>query len=125
MKVVGIVGRLRHECSLPPRQDKRGCGCSKSYDHDRVFHVEEDKKDLVKNVHRLAHLGVILEDYPNDGFIVHHNSELSLIVEMQSSQHLDQSLMELKESVLCKLNESFSLGGWCFEISREFICAQC
>ena len=55
-----------------------------------VSHVEEYNKYLVKDVHRLAHLGVILEDYPNDGFIVHHNSELSLIVEVQSSQHLDQ-----------------------------------
>ena len=100
MKVVGIVGRLRHECSLPPRQDKRGCGCSKSYDHDRVFHVEEDKKDLVKNVHRLAHLGVILEDSTNGGFMVQHNSKSSLVVEVKSKKYLDPSLMKLKESVL-------------------------
>ena len=38
------------------------------------FHVEEDQKYLVKKVHRLARLGVRLEDSPNDGLMVHHNS---------------------------------------------------
>ncbi|TMW97475.1 hypothetical protein EJD97_005423 [Solanum chilense] len=36
----------------------------------------------------------------NGGFIAHHKSESSLVVEVKSKQHLDQSLMELKESVL-------------------------
>ena len=40
-----------------------------------VSHVEEDKKELVKDVHRLACLGVRLEDTPNGGLMVHHNSE--------------------------------------------------
>ena len=43
--------------------------------------------------------------------MVHHNFESSLVVEVLSKQHLDQPLIELKESVLCELNESFSLGG--------------
>ena len=42
--------------------------------------------------------------------MVHHNSGSSLVVEVKYKQHLDQSLMDLKESVLDKLNESFSLG---------------
>ena len=61
-----------------------------------VPHVEEDKKDLVKDVHRLAHLGVKFEDCSNVGFIVYHNSELPLVVEVKSKQHLVPSLMELK-----------------------------
>ena len=73
-----------------------------------MSHIEETKKDLVKYVHRLAILGVTLEDSTNDGFMVHHNSESSLVVEMKSKQHLDQPLMELKKSVLIKLNESLS-----------------
>ena len=81
-----------------------------------VSHVDEAKKNLVKDVHRLARLGVRLEDSPNGGFMVHHNSESSLVVEVKSKQHLDQPLMELKESVLGKLDESFSLGGWCLEV---------
>ena len=56
--------------------------------------------------------------------MVHHNSEPSLVVEVKSKQHLDPSFMELKESVLGKLSESFSIGGWCFEIPKEVVCAQ-
>ena len=63
----------------------------------------------MKDVHRLARLGVRLEGYLNGGFMVHHNSESSLVGEVKSKQHLNQQLMELKESVLGKLNESFSL----------------
>ena len=43
--------------------------------------------------------------------MVHHNCESSLVVEVKSRKHLNQSLMELKESVLGNLNEPFSLGG--------------
>ena len=32
-----------------------------------VSHLEEEKKELVKDVHRLACLGVQLEDSPNGG----------------------------------------------------------
>ena len=74
--------------------------------------MEEEKKDLVKDVHWLACLVVQLEDSPDGGFMVHHNFESSLVVEMKSKQHLDPSLMELKESVLGKNNESFALRVW-------------
>ena len=50
-----------------------------------------------------------MEDSPNGGLMVYHNSESSLVVEVESKQNLDPSLMDLKEYVLCKLNESFSL----------------
>ena len=68
----------------------------------------------MKDVCRLLRLGVRFEDSPNIGFMVHHHSKSSLVVEVKSKQHLDQSLMDLKESVLSKLTESFSLGGWVF-----------
>ena len=41
-----------------------------------VSHVGEAKKDLVKDVHRLARSGVRLEESLNGGFMVHHTSEL-------------------------------------------------
>ena len=44
-----------------------------------VSHVKENNKDQLKNVHRLARLGVRFEDFPNDGFMVHHKSESSLL----------------------------------------------
>ena len=68
-----------------------------------VSHVEEAKKDVVKDVHRLDRLGVRLEDSPNGGFMVHNNSESYLVVEVMSKQHLDQPLMELKEWFLLSL----------------------
>ena len=74
-----------------------------------LSHVEKGKKDLVKHVHTLARLGVRLEDSPNGGFLVHHYSDSSLMVELKSKKLLNPSLMELKESVV-KVNESFSLG---------------
>ena len=76
-----------------------------------VSHVGEAKTDLVEDVHRSGRSGIRFEDSPNSAFIVHHTSESSLVVEVKSKQHLDQPLMELKESVLCKLNESFFVGG--------------
>ena len=54
-----------------------------------VSYVEEGKKDLVKDVHRLVHLGVLLEDSPNTGFMFHHISESSLVVKVKSKKHLD------------------------------------
>ena len=76
-----------------------------------VSHVEESKKDLVRYVHRLSRLGVRLEDSPNCGFMFHHNSESSLVVEVKSKHPLDPSLIDFKKSVVGKLNESFFEGG--------------
>ena len=51
-----------------------------------------------------------LEDSSDGGFMVHNNSESSLIVEVKSNQQINKSLMEFKESVFGKLNDTFSLG---------------
>ena len=77
-----------------------------------VSHIEEAKKDLVKDDHRLSRLGMRLEYSTNGVFMVHHNCELSLVVEVKYKQHLDKSLMDFKESVVSKLNETFFLEGW-------------
>ncbi|XP_069148033.1 uncharacterized protein [Solanum lycopersicum] len=57
-------------------------------------HVE-DEKELVKDIHRLSRLG--------------GRSKSSLVVEVKEGQHLDPVLMELKDSMLIKMNESFTL----------------
>ena len=49
-----------------------------------VSQIDKAKKDLVKYVHRLARFGVRLDDSSNGGFIVHHNSESSLVFEVKS-----------------------------------------
>lgn len=93
------------------------------YDYGQCVPCRKSKKDLVKYVHRLARLGVLLEYYPNCGFMVCHNVESSLMVAMKSKKHLNLSLMESKESILCKLNELFSLGWMVFRgTKRGYVC---
>ena len=58
----------------------------------------------------LARLGVRLEDSSNGSFMVHNNSESSLVIVVKSKQNLGKSSMEFKESVLGKLNKTFSRG---------------
>lgn len=53
-----------------------------------VSHINENKKDLVKDVHRFSIFATILEDSPNGGFMVHFNFELSLVVEVNSKKYL-------------------------------------
>ena len=76
-----------------------------------VSHIDEAKKYLVKDFHRLSRFSVWLEDSPNGCFVVHHNSKLSLVLEVKSKQYLDPLLMELKESILSNMNELFSQVG--------------
>ena len=73
-------------------------------------HVEDGKKELVKDVHRLARLGVWFVDSTSGGILVHPSSESSLVVEVKDGQHLYPVLMALKESMLVKMNESFIVG---------------
>ena len=58
--------------------------------------VEEGKKDLVNDVHRLTWLCIRLKDSPNGGFVVHYNFESSLMFEMKSKRHFYPLLMELR-----------------------------
>ena len=90
-----------------------------------VSYVDERKKDLVKGVHILTRFGVRLADSPKGGFMVHHISESSSVVEVKSKQHIDTLLMELKKSVLNKFNESFSQwrGGLvCLGTKVDYVC---
>ena len=46
-------------------------------------HIEDEKKELAKEVHRLARLGVRLVDSTCGGVLVHPSSESSLVVEVK------------------------------------------
>ena len=48
-----------------------------------VAHVEEERKELVKDVHRLDRLGVLLMSISDSGVIVQNGEESSLIVEVK------------------------------------------
>ena len=76
---------------------------------DNVSHIYDEKKELVKEVHQLSRLGERLVDTPSGGVSVHSSSESSFIIDVKDKKHLDPVLMELKDSFLSKLNESFSL----------------
>ena len=74
-------------------------------------HIEDEKKELEKDVHRLSRLGVRLVNSTSGGVSVHPSSKSSLVVEVKKGYHLDPVVMELKDSVFIEMNESFALGG--------------
>ena len=48
-----------------------------------VTHVEENRKELVKDVHRLARLGVLLMRISDGGVTVKNGEESCLVVEVK------------------------------------------
>ncbi|WMV46617.1 hypothetical protein MTR67_040002 [Solanum verrucosum] len=76
-----------------------------------VVHVEDEKKELVREVHRLARVGVQLLDSTKGAFMFHNGSESSFVMDVKSKQELNPLLVELKELVLKKSVEAFSQGG--------------
>ena len=53
-----------------------------------ISHIDEAKQDVVKDIHSLDRLGMRLDGFPCGGFMVHHNSKLSLVVEVKSHNTL-------------------------------------
>ena len=76
-----------------------------------VAHVEGERKELVKDVHRLALLGIRLMSILDSGVIVQNREESSLVVEVKEKQHSDPILLELKNAVHNQRVEVFSQGG--------------
>ena len=88
-----------------------------------MFHIYDQKKELVKEVHQLARLGVGLVDTLSGEVTVYSSSESSFVVDIKAKQHLDPVLMELRYSVMSKLNESFSLGEMvCLDTRADYVC---
>ena len=52
-----------------------------------VAHVEKEIKELMKDVHRLAHLGVCLISISDSGVTVQDGEESSLVVDVIEKQH--------------------------------------
>ena len=65
-----------------------------------VSHVEDSKRELVKDVHRLAHLGVRLVDTNDGKVLVQKGSQSSLVNDVKAKQDLDPKLVELKKLVV-------------------------
>ncbi|KAH0758120.1 hypothetical protein KY290_021613 [Solanum tuberosum] len=64
-----------------------------------VAHMEEERKELVKDVHRLTRLGVLLMSITYSGVPVQNGSKSSLVVEVKEKQDSDPILLELKGAV--------------------------
>ncbi|WMV54527.1 hypothetical protein MTR67_047912 [Solanum verrucosum] len=76
-----------------------------------VAHVEEEIRELAKDVHRLARLGVRLMSISDGGVTVQNGAESSLVVEVKEKQDSDPILNELKGAVHNQRVEVFSQGG--------------
>ena len=74
-------------------------------------HVEEERKEIVKDVHRIARLGVCLGSISDSGVTVQNGAESSLVMEVNENQHSDPILLELKGAVHNQRVEVFSQGG--------------
>ena len=59
--------------------------------------IEDEKKELVKDINRLERLGVLFVDYTSGGMSVHRSFKSTLVVEVKKGQQLDHVVMELKE----------------------------
>ena len=73
-----------------------------------VAHVENDKKQLARDMHSLARLGVRLLDSAEGSMLVQSSFESSLVSEVKEKQDRDPSLVRLKESVKDQKVEVFS-----------------
>ncbi|WMV19302.1 hypothetical protein MTR67_012687 [Solanum verrucosum] len=61
-----------------------------------VAYVEKEKKELVKDVHRLARLGVYIMNISDTGVIIRSGSESSLVAEVKEKQDSDPILLQFK-----------------------------
>ncbi|MDV3181169.1 MAG: hypothetical protein Q8830_02985 [Candidatus Phytoplasma australasiaticum] len=71
-------------------------------------HVEEEKKELAKDVHHFDRFGVRLADSNDGGSYVQNGAESSVVVNVKAKQDLDLSLILLKKLVAKKNIEVFS-----------------
>ena len=76
-----------------------------------VAHVEGERKDLMKDFHMLAHLGVRLIIISKSGVTVQNGAKSSLVVEFNEKQHSDSILPKHKGAVHIRRVQVFPQGG--------------
>lgn len=63
---------------------------------NNIAYIEDERKELVKDIHRLAHLDVSFSD-SNNGGVLDNKGLMSLLVEdVKEKQDIDSNLFELK-----------------------------
>ncbi|XP_069154363.1 uncharacterized protein [Solanum lycopersicum] len=75
-----------------------------------VAHVQEERNELVKGVHRLTQLVVCVMSISDRGVTVQNGEECSLVVKVKEKQNSDPILIELKGAFNNQRVETFSQG---------------
>lgn len=88
-------------------------------------HVDGSGKEVAREVHRLARLGVRLVKVGNGGVVVVDGSKSSLVDEVKAKQDLDLSLLELTALVSGEKVEVFSQGGDGALRYQGWLCVSC
>ena len=78
-----------------------------------VAHVEEERKELVKDVHRLARLGVHLMSISDCGVTVQNGVKSSFVVEVRKSKIVIQFCLNLRCSPQSESGGFLPRGRWC------------
>ncbi|KAH0633127.1 hypothetical protein KY284_035913 [Solanum tuberosum] len=86
-----------------------------------VAHVEEERKELARDVHRLTRLGVRLMSISDGGVTIQNGAESSLVEEVKEKQDSDAILLELKGAVHNQSGGFLPRGRWCTSLSRYSI----
>lgn len=60
-----------------------------------IAYSKDGKKELVKEVHHLAHLGVKFNSSNNGGVFLQHGAESYLVVVLKGKQDMDPTLVKL------------------------------
>ncbi|WMV50150.1 hypothetical protein MTR67_043535 [Solanum verrucosum] len=83
-----------HEKNYPTHDFELAAGeCGGRLSMGNVAQIENDKKELVRDVHRLAWLGVQLVDSTKVGVMVHNGSQSSFVANVKATQGLDPTLV--------------------------------
>ncbi|TMW83191.1 hypothetical protein EJD97_002534 [Solanum chilense] len=72
----------------------------------RTTHLEEEKRELSKDMNKLARLGVRLMDFTEGGIEVTNGAESSLVLEVKEKQYQDPIFLDLKVNDLVYLKVS-------------------
>ena len=75
-----------------------------------VAHVEEERKELVKDDHSLARLEILLMSISDSGVTVQNGEKSSFVVEVKKKQDNDQILLEINGAIHNKIEKVFSQG---------------
>ncbi|XP_070015575.1 uncharacterized protein [Nicotiana sylvestris] len=76
-----------------------------------LAHVEADKRTMMKEVYRLANLGVRLLDSEDGGVVLQNRAESSLVAKVKEKQFSDPYLLHLKEGIRKHKTMAFEQGG--------------